>query len=62
MVWIADVLPDEMAGAIDGMIEQGMATQLRRGADVLGVLERLCREEVPSRSGDISPQNYSVEE
>ena len=25
VVWIADLLPNELAGAIDGMIEQGMA-------------------------------------
>lgn len=25
LIWIADLLPDEMAGAIGGMMEQGMA-------------------------------------
>jgi len=25
VVWIADLLPDELAGSIAGMIEQGMA-------------------------------------
>jgi hypothetical protein len=29
LVWIADLLPNEMAGAIEGMIEQGLAAMKR---------------------------------
>jgi len=29
LVWIADLLPNELAGAIDGMIEQGLAAMKR---------------------------------
>jgi hypothetical protein len=35
IVWICDLLPDDMRGLIEGMITQGMAT-MRRTLDALG--------------------------
>jgi len=38
IVWICDLLPNEMCGAIDGMISQGMAA-MQRTLDKLGETE-----------------------
>ncbi len=48
MVWIADLLPNEAAGAVGAMMEQGMAVMKQ-------TLDRLAAEATEAKASDKPP-------